>query len=80
VLNIEKTIAGAQKYCKYHIPPKHLVIGVGSNDLDKKKQQTYISDKGKKEFDVGTCGTTVVSLDVLSSSFSFILKRCKLFF
>jgi hypothetical protein len=25
----EKTIAGAQKYCKYHTPPKHLVIGVG---------------------------------------------------
>jgi hypothetical protein len=42
----EKTIAGAQKYCKYHIlvPPKHLVIGVGSNDLDKKPTNTCISE------------------------------------
>lgn len=41
----EKTIAGAQKYCKYHTPPKHLVIRVGSNDLDKKKQQTRVFQK-----------------------------------
>lgn len=40
----EKTIAGAQKYCKYHTPPKHLVIGVGSNDLDKKPTNTCISE------------------------------------
>jgi lysophospholipase L1-like esterase len=40
----EKTIAGAQKYCKYHTPPKHLVIGVGSNDLDKKPTNTYITE------------------------------------
>jgi hypothetical protein len=29
----EKTIAGAQKYCNYHTPPKHLVIGVDLNGI-----------------------------------------------
>ena len=44
VLNIEKTIAGAQKYCKYHTLLKNLVIKVGSNDLDKKTTNTCISE------------------------------------
>ena len=46
----EKTIAGAQKYCKYHTPPKHLVIGVGSNDLDKKTNKHIYYRNEKSTF------------------------------
>jgi hypothetical protein len=50
VLNIEKTIAGAQKYCKYHTPLKNLVIRVGSNDLDKKNNKHVYFRNEKSTF------------------------------
>ncbi|CAG2241077.1 unnamed protein product [Mytilus edulis] len=40
----EKSINGAKNYCDSHSSPKHLVLGVGNNDLEKKSTSTCIAD------------------------------------
>ena len=40
----EKNIKGAGKFCSSHRLPKHLIIGVGNNDLDQKPTNSCVTE------------------------------------
>jgi hypothetical protein len=40
----EKNIKGAENFCASHKLPKHLIIGVGNNDLDKKPTNSCVAE------------------------------------